>query len=67
MLAANEALLAELRRALIKGQLKQAEDIAAKLSEDERNRTGSADASPLPAGLLEGIAMILAGGLAGRA
>jgi tetratricopeptide (TPR) repeat protein len=60
-IARTEALLAELRRNLVKGQLRQAEGVAAKLLEDAKARNTASDSAPLPTQLLEGIAMVLAG------
>jgi tetratricopeptide (TPR) repeat protein len=61
ILAHNDALLAELRRTLVKGQLRQAEIVGAKLVDSAKSRNASTDTVPLPARLLEGIAMVLAG------
>jgi tetratricopeptide (TPR) repeat protein len=60
-LANSEAVRADLRRALIKGQLKLAEQFASKLLDDAKARNCVADGAPLPNELLQGIAMVLAG------
>lgn len=57
----TDTLLTELRRMLIKGQLKQAEAVSAKLIADAQVRGVPLDGFGLPTQLLEGIAMVLAG------
>ena len=60
-MAHSEALLAELRRNLVKGQLRQAENVADKLVEDAKSQNVPADTLTIPSALLEGIATVLAG------
>ena len=59
--ATKPTLLAELRRALVKGQLAQADSISTNLTEQAKLSGKLADGPPIPPQLLEGIASVLAG------
>jgi hypothetical protein len=57
----RQDLIAELRRALVKGQLPQAETISAKLAEEAKVRGTVSEATLVLSEMLEGIASVLAG------